>query len=124
MSKPLTRQILERARDLIADKNHWCRGSLAKDVGGRQVDPWDSTAMRRCAYGALIAAAFELVADSKQARDLADAVAKEIHGSSWLITTNDIGGHGLVLALFDKCSPTARWREANRDRWEMFVDRR
>lgn len=102
MSKPLTRQILERARDLIADKNRWCRGSLAKDVGGRQVDPWDSTAMRRCAYGALIAAAFELVADSKQARDLADAVAKEIHGSSWLITTNDIGGHGLVLALFDQ----------------------
>ena len=30
MSKPLTRQILERARDLIGDKNHWCRGSLAK----------------------------------------------------------------------------------------------
>ena len=102
MSKPLTRQILEHARDLIADKNHWCRGSLAKDVGGRQVDPWDSAAMRRCAYGALIAAAFELVADSKQARDLADAVARETHGSIWLITTNDIGGHGAVLALFDQ----------------------
>ncbi len=102
MSKPLKRQILDRARTLIADKDHWCRGSLARDVRGRQVDPWDKSAVRRCAYGALIAAAFELVADSKQARDLADAVAKEIHGSSWLITTNDIGGHGLVLALFDR----------------------
>ena len=102
MSKPFTRQTLERARDLIADKNHWCRGALAKDVAGRLLDPWDPAAMRRCAYGALIAAAFDLVADSKQARDLADAVAGEIHGSSWLITTNDIGGHGAVLALFDR----------------------
>jgi hypothetical protein len=102
MSKPLTRQVLERARELIADKNRWCRVSLAKDVGGRQVDPWDPAAMRRCAYGALIAAAFELVADSTQARDLADAAASEIHGSSWLITTNDFGGHRTVLALFDQ----------------------
>ena len=102
MSKPLTRQILERARELIADKSHWCRGSLAKDIGGRQVDPWDPAAMRRCAYGAVIAAAFELVADSKQARDLADAVAREIHGSSWLITINDIVGHRAALAVFDQ----------------------
>jgi hypothetical protein len=102
MSKPLTRSILERARALIADKNHWCRGSLARDVRGRQVDPWKTTAVRSCAYGALIAAAFELVADVAQSRDLADAVAREIHGSSWLITTNDIGGHRAVLALLDQ----------------------
>jgi len=102
MSKPLTRQILDRARNLIADKDHWCRGSLAKDVRGRQVDPWDKTAVRRCAYGALIAAAFELVADVNQARDLADSIARKVHGSSWLITTNDIGGHRAVLALFDQ----------------------
>ena len=101
MSKPLTRPILERARELIADKDHWCRGSLAKDVRGRQVDPWDKSAVRRCAYGALIAAAFELVADVNQARDLADAVAKDIRGTSWLITTNDIGGYKAVLTLFD-----------------------
>ena len=102
MSKPLSQPILERARALIVDKNHWCRGSLARDVRGRQVDPWKTTAVRRCAYGALIAAAFELVADVNQARDLADAVAREIHGSSWLITANDIGGHRAVLALFDQ----------------------
>jgi hypothetical protein len=102
MSKPLNRQILERARALIADKDHWCRGSLAKDVRGRQVDPWDKTVVRRCAYGALIAAAFELVPDTKQARDLADAVAREIHGSSWLITTNDIGGHRAVLVILNQ----------------------
>ncbi len=102
MSKPLTRQILKRARDLIADKNRWCRGALAKDAAGRLVDPWDPAALRRCAYGALIAAAFDLVTDSKLARDLADTVAREIHGSSWLITTNDIGGHRAVLTLFDR----------------------
>jgi hypothetical protein len=102
MSKPLKQHILERARALIADKNHWCRGSLARDGRGRQVDPWDKNAVPRCAYGALIAAAFELVADVNQARDLADAAVREIHGSSWLITTNDIGGHRAVLVLFDQ----------------------
>jgi hypothetical protein len=102
MSKPLARPILERARALIADKSHWCRGTLARDLRGQQVNPWETTAVRRCAYGALIAAAFELVADVNQARDLADAVARKIHGSSWLITTNDIAGHRAVLALFDQ----------------------
>ena len=61
MSKPLTRPIIERARALIADEHHWCRAALAKDERGRQVDPTDLSARQRCAFGALIAAAFELV---------------------------------------------------------------
>ena len=40
MSKPLSRRILERTRALIADKDHWWRGSLARDVRGHQVDPY------------------------------------------------------------------------------------
>jgi len=102
MSKPVTRPIIERARALIADENNWCRGTLARDVRGKQVDPTDSVARRRCAYGALIAAAFELVGDLKQAHNLADAVAKEIRGPSSLINTNDTEGHAAVLAIFDK----------------------
>jgi len=102
MSKPLTRPIIERARALIADENHWCRAALARDVRGWQVDPTDAKAHRRCAFGALIAAAFDLVADVKQAHNLADAVAREVSGPSSLINTNDTEGHAAVLALFDK----------------------
>src|SRR5271169_4952575 len=77
MSKPLTRPIIERARALIADEDHWCRAALAKDVDGRQVDPTDKTARRWCAVGAIIAAAFELVGDVKQAHNLAEVVARK-----------------------------------------------
>ena len=101
MSTPLTRPIIERARALIADERHWCRGSLARDERGQQVDPTDVVARRRCAYGALIAAAFELVGDLNQAHKLADAVAKDIRGPSSLINTNDTLGHAAVLAIFD-----------------------
>jgi hypothetical protein len=102
MSKPITRPIIERARTLIEDENHWCRAALARDERGRQVDPTDMTAHQRCALGALVAAAFELVGDIKRAHDLANSVAREIRCTSSLINTNDTEGHAAVLALFDK----------------------
>jgi hypothetical protein len=71
MSKPLTRPIIERARSLIADENHWCRAALARDEHGRQVDPTDTKVRQRCAFGALVAAAFEFVGNIWQAHDLA-----------------------------------------------------
>ena len=106
MSKPLTRPIIERARVLIADEKHWCRAALARDERGFQVDPTDAAALQRCAFGALVAAAFELVGDLKQAHNLADAVAREVCGPSSLIHTNDTEGHAAVLALFDKVLAT------------------
>jgi len=59
VAKPLQIQIVERARALIADERHWCRGHLAQDAGGLSVFPNSATAVRRCALGALIAAAYE-----------------------------------------------------------------
>ena len=35
MAKPLQSQIVEMARSLIADKQHWCRGHLAQDCEWR-----------------------------------------------------------------------------------------
>ena len=101
MSKPITRHVIERARMLIADESQWCRGALARDERGWQVDPTDTAARQRCAFGALIAAAFELVGDIKQAHDLANAVAREIRCTSSLINTNDTEGHAAVLRLLD-----------------------
>ena len=39
MSRPLKLQIVEQARTLIADEQHWCRGDLARDINGEEVAP-------------------------------------------------------------------------------------
>ena len=39
LSKPIKVQIVERARALIADEQHWCRGNIAQDVSGVVVSP-------------------------------------------------------------------------------------
>jgi hypothetical protein len=57
MAKPLKLQIVERARALIADEQHWCRGELARDINGVGVCPTSERAMERCGLGALIMAA-------------------------------------------------------------------
>ena len=32
MSKTLKLQVIEKARALIEDEQHWCRGELARDI--------------------------------------------------------------------------------------------
>src|SRR5580765_5092270 len=71
MARPLQIQIVERARTLIADKQHWCRGELARDVSGEGVCPTSASAVKRCALGAVIAAAHELTHDLDSANDFA-----------------------------------------------------
>jgi hypothetical protein len=39
MSKPLTFQIIARAKELIQDERNWCRGYMAIDERGLGVDP-------------------------------------------------------------------------------------
>jgi hypothetical protein len=102
MSKPISVRIAERARDIIADQEHWCRGSFARGKGGVSVTVQDGSARRYCAMGALILAAFELTGDIGQARELAYSVASKISGTGSLVVVNDHQGHAAVLALFDK----------------------
>ena len=47
MAKPLKIQIVERARALIADEQHWCRGVLAEDATGASVFPTSASAVKR-----------------------------------------------------------------------------
>ena len=99
MSMPLSRAIIGRAYALIVDEKRWCWGALARDEGGRPVEPTDEAARRWCAFGALIAAAHELVGDLCQAHHLADFAARKMHRRS-LSKLNDMQGHAAVLALF------------------------
>jgi len=48
LSKPLKIQIVERARALIADEEHWCRGELARDARGMGVCLITDSAVKRC----------------------------------------------------------------------------
>jgi len=106
MSKSLKRQIVETARSLIQDERHWCRGELARDSNGVSVDATHSTAVRRCALGALVSAAYHLTNDHSKAYDLAINALRPTHGSATLVRINDMRGHAAVLALLDEALAT------------------
>jgi len=90
VSRPLKVQIVERARALIADEQHWCRRHLALD--NNVVSPTSSLAVKRCGLGAVIAAAYQL----------GHKVLGSHYCGATLIHVNDVRGHAAVLGLFDE----------------------
>jgi hypothetical protein len=102
MAKPLKVQIVERARALIADERHWCRGLLAQDASGASVFPTSASAVKRCGLGAVIAAAYQLTHDFDAANELAHNALRPLYGTATLTQVNDMRGHAAVLALFDE----------------------
>ena len=102
MSRPLKVQIVERARELIADEQHWCRGELALDANGLGVCPMSDEAVKRCGLGALIMAAYQITTDRQEAIGFAIKAMRPLHGSATLMHVNDSRGHAAVLALFDE----------------------
>jgi len=102
LSRILKIQIVERARALIADEEHWCRGELARDAKGLGICPMSDSATKRCGLGALIMAAYLTTNDRRQAHDLAIKAMRPLHGSATLVNVNDVRGHTAVLALFDE----------------------
>jgi len=48
MSKSLKFQIVEKARTLIQEEQHWCRGMLARDADGLSVHERPAANMRKC----------------------------------------------------------------------------
>ena len=101
MSKPLKIQIAELARALIADEQHWCLHYLALDKNGDAVGPMSPRAVRRCALGAVIAAAYQLTHDFDAAHRLGHEVVAPMGHPDTLMQVNDNRGHSAVLALFD-----------------------
>jgi len=102
MAKPLKVQIIERAKELIQDENRWCRGYLAVDADGISADPTSGEAVRRCAFGALLAAAYELTNSKDKSCELATNALRPFCGSNSVVLANDYRGHAAILALFDE----------------------
>ena len=101
MSKTLKIQIVEQARALIADEQHWCRHRLALDKNGIVVSPASPRAVKRCALGAVLAAAYQLTHDFDAAYKLGHEVLAPFCRSALLMDLNDTLGHAAVLTLFD-----------------------
>jgi hypothetical protein len=106
MSRPLKIQIVERARALIADEEHWCRSHLGEDVNGVAVSATSANAVKRCALGAMIAAAYQLTHDFDAAHKLGDEVLSPGYRAATLMHVNDTRGHAAVLRLFDEVIAT------------------
>jgi hypothetical protein len=101
MSKPVPLLIIQRAREIISDEQHWCRGSYARGKAGISVAVNDPDAHRYCAMGALLLAASELSSDETIASSLAHDIAKIVSPTGSLVFVNDHYGHSAVLSLFD-----------------------
>src|SRR6187402_2605593 len=99
MSRPLKVQIVERARELVADEQNWCQRHLAQDVNGASVSPTSTAAVKRCGLGAVIAAAYQLTHDYDAAHRLGHEVLAPIYRAAILMRVNDTRGHAAVLAL-------------------------
>lgn len=108
METPTTSQLLREARDLIADRLHWTRGTYARNIDGKPVNAHDPEACRFCAVGAVqrVFALRELsIYDTDGGSPYAlacGALAEAVLGGGGSITAyNDQGGHEATLALFD-----------------------
>src|SRR5262249_53800114 len=112
MAKPIFRQIVEGARACVAVRSRWARYTLALTGNNKDCEPTDARAVRFCAYGALVRAAFDLTGDANQARRLAGRTAMWLtgHGSpeeayEEIYAINDgapKSSRDAVLQLFDK----------------------
>src|SRR4029453_12499960 len=102
MSRPLKVQIVERARALIADEQHWSRRHLGEDVNGVAVSATSANAVKRCALGALIAASYQITNGNNAAHQLGHEVLGTHYRAATLMHVNDSRGHAAVLALFDE----------------------
>jgi hypothetical protein len=102
LSRSLKIQIVERARELIADEQHWCRRHFGEDANGFPASPTSPSAIKWCGLGALIAAAYQLTHNADAAYQVGYQVLRPRYGSATLIHINDVRGHAAVLALFDE----------------------
>jgi hypothetical protein len=112
MSKPLVHQVAERARGLIADPRSWTQFAIARTGNHRHCEPTDAKAVRFCAYGAILRAAYDVAGSEAPALRLADQTAMLLMGQDSpyaafeeLIAVNDgqrSGARNAVLDLFAK----------------------
>ena len=113
MAKPLIDCVLINARTIIADRRLRLHGAEAVTADGLECDACAKDALRFCAIGALIRAAYMLTGDQEQAHRLGWKVAGLITSAAklplidedefgWsLALLSDRRGQAAVLRAFD-----------------------
>lgn len=108
MTRPTTKQVLMRAREIIATPATWLQGDFAADADGKPVNSLDETAICFCSLGAVRLAAFGPAADKQEysallARKMLGVACRALtRGESDNVAKfNDEHEHAEVLALFD-----------------------
>jgi hypothetical protein len=110
--------ILVRARELIADPEHWTQDEYATDNTGRAVSPFDTDAYCFCTLGAIDRAVYEQLGGTipRNTKGLDDTARVENHplakaaitklqdllGGRFVSDFNDEHEHPEILALLDK----------------------
>ena len=108
MAKSLVHQVIARARQLIDDEGSWAQVHAAVSADGTPVEPFDESAARFCASGALLRAAFELTFDIATAKELRDVACGRLlpHSVCAVHAIEDLNDTsielGTVLPLFDE----------------------
>ena len=75
MAKPFIDSVLLSARSIVADRRLRLLGAEAVTADGQECDACDDDAVRFCAIGALIRAAYVLTGDQEQAHRVGWKVA-------------------------------------------------
>jgi len=92
-----TREVLIKARAVIASEDNWCRYTFARDKYNGAVSPDSVNAVQFCALGAVHKVARFI--KFQEAQDLLNAAANRVGG---IMAVNDQLSHGRVLQTFDK----------------------
>src|SRR4029079_12117931 len=102
MAQPVERQIVQRARALIATPQTWTQRESARDSSGEPVSWRSPEAVQFCIWGALNRAAREMTDNEHQSVRFAAHAARPLRSMTpSLSRLNDRGAHADVLALLD-----------------------
>ena len=98
MAQPLIDRVLMEARSIIADRRRRLRCTEAVNAHGDVCDACDPAAVRFCAVGALINAAFQITGDHEHAHRLGWEVAGRVAKAARLSPVDeDDAGWSLAL---------------------------
>jgi hypothetical protein len=100
-----TAEVLQKARDLIADESRWTHGYYARDEQGFDVEPNEPSATCWCALGAVY---HVLDTTEDEALDGPAAIKALYLDERVPVEINDVDGHEAVLALYDRAIAAER----------------
>ncbi|UTS52109.1 hypothetical protein [Synechococcus phage BUCT-ZZ01] len=108
-------ETLIAAKQLIEDEKNWCQGVRAQDAEGWMTEPYESSACRFCAIGAI-----QKVKDCRdnihiyecsEVQLLDSLVVKNDPSFHAIYQINDTRGHKAVIEFFDKAIQQLKERE-------------